>query len=310
MATLSPPPVSIGAAGLAPKLPNDAAKFLDGTGAYSTPAGGGTAVPGFVIKEVDGSPLGTAVVVVVPNGSLAFSGGTATLTFSGGTDLSAFRLSSIADDGSFGTFDEMEYADQTALEGVWTVHSTNQDPVMRPSGSSAYVQGTATGGQAMDIDATGFDSEFEIAFLVSGHQHFDGSGNLPNSGMCGIHFLDTNGDGLAMSPYIDGNSYRWVIDNWSYSSTGASVAATALTSWNDGRAVWWAVRKDSQGGGNFKYRLSYSLDGASWTHVGESASIAETPSSLAWVGWGKHLNAGAFTEFVHAVAYGTPDLGI
>lgn len=33
--------VSTSAHGLAPKAPNDATKYLDGTGNYSTPAGGG-----------------------------------------------------------------------------------------------------------------------------------------------------------------------------------------------------------------------------------------------------------------------------
>lgn len=33
--------VSTSAHGLTPKLPNDATKYLDGSGAYSVPAGGG-----------------------------------------------------------------------------------------------------------------------------------------------------------------------------------------------------------------------------------------------------------------------------
>jgi len=37
--------VSTSAHGLAPKLPNDATKYLDGTGAYSVPAGGGSTNP-------------------------------------------------------------------------------------------------------------------------------------------------------------------------------------------------------------------------------------------------------------------------
>jgi hypothetical protein len=42
--------VSTSKHGLAPKLPNDATKFLDGTGAYSTPAGGGS----FSVLDVPG----------------------------------------------------------------------------------------------------------------------------------------------------------------------------------------------------------------------------------------------------------------
>lgn len=81
--TLTPGTVRVGVPGLAPALPNDATKYLDGTGAYSVPAGGGGG-SGLIIQEADGSPLGTATVLVLPNGTLGFSGGTATYTPAGG----------------------------------------------------------------------------------------------------------------------------------------------------------------------------------------------------------------------------------
>lgn len=81
--TLTPGTVRVGVSGLAPALPNDATKYLDGTGAYSTPAGGGGG-SGLIIQEADGSPIGTATTLVVPNGTLSYSGGTATYTPAGG----------------------------------------------------------------------------------------------------------------------------------------------------------------------------------------------------------------------------------
>jgi len=58
--------------GFAPKYPNDATKYLDGTGAYSVPAGGG----------------GGGASVWVPNTALTYSGGTnLTIDGSGGTNF-------------------------------------------------------------------------------------------------------------------------------------------------------------------------------------------------------------------------------
>jgi len=49
--------VSIAAHGFAPKLPNDATKYLDGTGTYSVPAGGGggSGIVSFIRKSSDQS---------------------------------------------------------------------------------------------------------------------------------------------------------------------------------------------------------------------------------------------------------------
>lgn len=55
--------------GLLPRLPNDATKYLDGTGNYSVPAGG----PGasITVKEQDGTPsVANVTEIRVPNGTL------------------------------------------------------------------------------------------------------------------------------------------------------------------------------------------------------------------------------------------------
>lgn len=49
--------VSISAHGFAPKLPNDATKFLNGLGAYSVPAGGGASVPDYFGGALAVKPL-------------------------------------------------------------------------------------------------------------------------------------------------------------------------------------------------------------------------------------------------------------
>lgn len=62
--------------GFTPKLPNDATKFLDGTGAYTVPTGSGTSKIAFVTTAVTltaggGNPETTIVSVTIPAGTLS-----------------------------------------------------------------------------------------------------------------------------------------------------------------------------------------------------------------------------------------------
>ncbi len=66
--------VSTARHGFAPKLPNDATKYLDGTGAYSVPAGGGGG-SSLTVKEIDNTPSGTPTILRFPNGALVDDGG-------------------------------------------------------------------------------------------------------------------------------------------------------------------------------------------------------------------------------------------
>ena len=73
--------VSTTAHGYAPKLPNDATKYFDGTGAYSVPPGNNAFGTINGIVQANGS--GTASAVTIGTG-LSFSGGTLSSTAGGG----------------------------------------------------------------------------------------------------------------------------------------------------------------------------------------------------------------------------------
>ena len=211
----------------------------------------------------------------------------------GGANLADLRLPGIADDpgdialGAYG--DEMEYADQTALDAVWT---PSGGAVIRPMGSAINVDLFANSAGAF-FDAAGIATDFEIAFLVSGHSS--------NAGMVGIALLNSSGTGISMSPYSDSNSYSWGIVTYAYNATGAS-GGVAYNDWQDGRPVWFAVRRLS---GNF--RLRYSEDGSSWTTLVAAASHSPT---IDQIGWLRAFTAASAVESIHRVVYGDPDLGM
>lgn len=79
--------VSTGKHGFAPKLPNDATKYLDGTGAFSTPAGGGgasTIAPAWwlaLTQSVSGTYAGYSTRTVISGADLKASGGKVRLCF-------------------------------------------------------------------------------------------------------------------------------------------------------------------------------------------------------------------------------------
>lgn len=87
--------VSTSAHGFAPKAPNDATKFLDGTGNYSTPAGSGTVNSGTANQIAKYATTGTAV-----SGDSALTDDGTTLTYSGS--------GGIATSGSNGGIDATE----------------------------------------------------------------------------------------------------------------------------------------------------------------------------------------------------------
>jgi hypothetical protein len=225
---------------------------------------------------------------------------------SGGADLSAFRLASVADDpgtlalGAYG--DEMEYADDTDLATIWTPRG-GTPPSVRACGSSiSMLQLAHTGGHFRD--ASGFASAFEVGVLVSNN-----TGGT-NSIMGGLAFVNSSGVGIAMSPYSDGNSYLWEIggaSGYGYQGTGPSGGAT-YSAWLDGRPVWFYVRYDGAG----HWRLRWSETGASPTTLVAAASRAAV-SGLSQYGWNHANNPGGVAgtnEMVHRYVYGAPDLGL
>lgn len=152
--TLTPGTVRVGVPGLAPALPNDATKYLDGSGAYSVPAGGGTATAGLIVQEVDGSPSGTATVLVLPNTTLAISGGTATYTPTGGGASSPLAGAGGTGDATGG---RVVFADASGSAG----------------GSASVGAGHADGhsdrgGGAVELDAGTTGGVFGTAWVLSG----------------------------------------------------------------------------------------------------------------------------------------------
>lgn len=62
----------------------------------------GVDATGLLIREVDGTPSGTINTLIVPNGSLAVSGGTGTLDVTGGSSLRNLVLQGTDTNGQFG----------------------------------------------------------------------------------------------------------------------------------------------------------------------------------------------------------------
>jgi len=91
--------VSTARHGLAPKLPNDSTKYLDGSGAYSTPAGGGSSVPSYSTgyKEVTVGTSDTTLCSLAIPGNTLLAGGAAsghgiTIWLSGKNNSAAHSL--------------------------------------------------------------------------------------------------------------------------------------------------------------------------------------------------------------------------
>lgn len=73
--------VSTSAHGLAPKLPNDAAKYLDGTGAYTVPAGGGGGVTHTVVSATLGADVNLTSGTLADGPAVTLTAGTWIITY-------------------------------------------------------------------------------------------------------------------------------------------------------------------------------------------------------------------------------------
>lgn len=213
----------------------------------------------------------------------------------GGVDLSAFRLSGVKDspnDLALGTYgDEFEYASNAAFDAVWTTVGGGR----RYVGASAAFIDMRSGGCGITRSTSGFASDFEVAFLVSGHE--------ANGGMVGIGVYNSSGNGNAWTPYDDGTSREWNISGYNYNTTGDNIGST-YTGWNDGRVVWWALRKNGT-----NWRLRYSTDGTTWTTIG---TVSQTVT-FDRIGFIRHHSFGGGTTqmmAIHRFVYGAPDIGL
>lgn len=81
--------VSTSKHGFAPKAPNDATKYLDGTGAWSVPAGGGGGKTVSLVRSINESPISTGVYSKTTTSTavniVALTGSTNVVTYNGAT---------------------------------------------------------------------------------------------------------------------------------------------------------------------------------------------------------------------------------
>lgn len=265
-AFLTPPPVSIGAAGLAPKLPNDATKYLDGSGAYSVPSGGGTATAGLIIQEVDGSPIGTATVLVVPNGTLSYSGGTATYTPAGGGSgalvthpmpLDAYSIAATYGDDFTGA----------SLNARWTRRNVPTSETFQFGPQSTYMRSIFNGlnkGDGYYQTAPAGDWTFAMAFIAR-----------PSQLGFGLSVVDSSGTGVNAGFYnspialivSDVTTYTTYGGTFDQCITLPSLPGNTETP----RKMWIYLRKSST-----SYFGAYSMDGEIWSDESPAHTWAGT----------------------------------
>lgn len=134
--------VSITKHGYAPKAPNDATKYLDGTGAYSVPAGSGGSGSWTLLKAGNGTDTNTSTTVL---DSIALSGLTALDT------IVVFFNAKVITQGCSGPFNVKNTTDNKTI-GRFTGNNlltngavSGQSNVRQSQSSSTLVQGFTSG---------------------------------------------------------------------------------------------------------------------------------------------------------------------
>lgn len=166
--------------GFAPVLPNDATKYLDGTGAYTVPPGSGGAVPtGTGFRHVtSGTEDGTAVAVNVSGANITGTMGVgngglgvATLTVHGvliGNTTSAVNVTAAGSSGqpllSGGASVDPAYGTLgVAYGGTGATSLTNHGVVLGQSTSAVAVTAAGTSGQVLTSNGASADPTFQTA---------------------------------------------------------------------------------------------------------------------------------------------------
>ena len=229
--------------GFAPKLPNDAAKYLDGTGAWSTPAGGG------------GSGTVTSVSVVSANGvsgSVANASTTPAITLS----IGAIAPTSVAATGTVtgsnlsgtNTGDQTSVAGNagtaTALQTARTINGVSFDGTANitvpaaagtltgstlASGVTASSLTSAAGGTfgtAAFTAATAYDPAGAAAAIT-----LAGLGGVPTSRTVNGHALSSNISVTASDVGL-GSVENTALSTWTGSSSLATVGTITSGSWH------------------------------------------------------------------------------
>lgn len=240
-----------------------------GTATWQAVSGGGS---GLIVQEADGSPAGTATTLILPNGTLAFSSGTATYTPSGGGGSVAAtatfaimpldRTTYTGLDATYG--DDLDGA---ALNGRWTRQT-------QTSGEESYQDGPRASALRIAY-STGAASRYIYQGIGSlgTSWTFEASASIRNGTSCmtGIHALDSSQNGVGCFLYYSSPAfYLGTIAAGGYSSIGASVAVDNVSAVSLGQRVWYRMRRSGS-----VYYASFSIDGETY-----SAEISCTPSAF------------------------------
>ena len=228
--------------GFAPKLPNDAAKYLDGTGAWSTPAGGGsgtvTSVSVVSANGVSGSVsnASTTPAITLSLGAIAPSSVAASGTVTG-SNLSGTNTgdqSSVT--GNAGT--------ATALQTARTINGVSFDGTANiivpaaagtltgstlASGVTASSLTSAAGGTfgtAAFTDASAYDPAGAAAAIS-----LAGLGGVPTSRTVNGHALSSNVT-VSASDVGLGNVENTALSTWTGSSSLSTVGTISSGTWN------------------------------------------------------------------------------
>jgi hypothetical protein len=193
--------VSITKHGFAPKSPNDASKYLDGTGAYSVPPGAGSgsvtsvsvAVPAVLLSQ-SGSPITTAgsitLALVTQNANKVLAGPT-----TGADATPTFRQVIEAD---------LNLTDVTTGNVVSTKHGFAPKS---PSDATQFLNGAATPAYAQVKD-----SDLSTSDITTNNATTAKHGFLPKLSNVSTQFL--NGVGSFATP-----AFAFTLSSPSYSST-------------------------------------------------------------------------------------------
>jgi hypothetical protein len=238
--------VSTSKHGYVPKAPNDATKYLDGTGAYSVPTGG---APSTVILARDTNANRPAA-------------NTAGRTFNPTDWNQQYQDNGATWDGCVPGFAPL--CKRWAQFG--TAHNGSQ---------SGYSDTVVNGGEAMKVGNTAsvllsgqmkaIPSQTNVGLqmfaeiLTPRVKNYFGGGVFITDGtkFIGTHFIfDTNG------PFVVGS-------NWSNDST-LSAYVNAEKEWPLVNRFWVRIFIDNSGG-NQLVHYAMSLDGINWTEIGNAA---------------------------------------
>lgn len=201
--------VSTSKHGFAPKLPNDAAKYLDGTGAWTTPAGGG-----------GGSGTVTNVSVVSANG-VSGSVATPTTTPAITINLGAITPTSVAASGT---------VTGSNLSGTNTGDETGT--TIRTKLGVVVLSGDNTGDQTSVTGNAGTATALQTARTINGVS-FDGTANITVPAAAGTLTGTTLASGVTGSSLTSaaGGTFGTAAftNSTAYDPAGAAAAITLST---------------------------------------------------------------------------------